>query len=276
MVRYRYWTLRYLPDAVRGEFVNIGLIAGCDGADWAIRTISSFTRASRIGGDLSNARSWAKSLERTVKDAKKAQALQLSNVGISEAWLAERKAFHNNAVQLSEAMPVVAATAEAAVELLYPLLVTDPEPIKRSSAHARALEELKSAYQSLRGDRELLNKVKVKSGVQSMDFDFALSGQTIEQLSRVWTFEQKNAEAQLDKIQAWGFRVEQLRDQGGTLLTPDSRSIYVDPDVEVRVLYVPPPRTVERDTFMAALDSWQRIDAEALPVERAAELVEAG
>lgn len=48
MTGYQYWLIRYVPNAVRGEFVNIGVLVGMDGKDWALRTVDSFTRASLL------------------------------------------------------------------------------------------------------------------------------------------------------------------------------------------------------------------------------------
>src|SRR4051794_35352247 len=42
---YRYSLIRFVPDPGRGEFVNIGALAGDDEAgDWALRAISNYKR----------------------------------------------------------------------------------------------------------------------------------------------------------------------------------------------------------------------------------------
>lgn len=271
-MRYNYWTLRYLPDAVRGEFVNVGLIVGRDGADWSMRSIETFDRASRLGGDLATARSWVSSiranLARTSRDY-----LALDRVGASEAWVNDMRTFHNNCVQVSDALPVVADSAEEAVALLFDRLVSEPPRTKRSTSHSRAVTRLREAYAQRLPDLSLLNRVRVHSGRQQMDFDFALADGSIQQLSRVWAFDLKDSALQVDRVQAWGFRIEELRDNGGELTASGGQSFEVSHDVPVRVLYVPPSNAEGNESLEVARDAWKRIDAQAMPVSRADELV---
>jgi hypothetical protein len=42
---YNYWVVRYVPNVARGEFTNIGLVVGADGADWTTRFETSPTPA---------------------------------------------------------------------------------------------------------------------------------------------------------------------------------------------------------------------------------------
>ncbi len=270
-MRYMYWTLRYLPDAVRGEFVNIGLIAGRDGADWAIRSVSSFNRTSRLGGDLSVARRWITSLKQDVNHSDVGQ-LAYAGIGMNEQRLERMRALHNNSVQLSDPLPVIANSAREAVDLLFERLVVEPEPRSRSNSYQRAVENLRNAYGTYRADLNLMHKVKVQSGRQAMDFDFALQGQQIEQLSRVWAFDLKDLDTQIEKIQAWGFRIEELRAHGGDIFETD-RVIHVEPDVPVKVLYVPPKTSSANESLEVARDAWDRINARVFPLSQVGALV---
>ncbi len=45
-MRYVYSLVRFVPDPARGEFVNVGAIAGSeDGAEWQIRQVENTVRA---------------------------------------------------------------------------------------------------------------------------------------------------------------------------------------------------------------------------------------
>ncbi|NKS66341.1 DUF3037 domain-containing protein [Rhodococcus hoagii] len=271
-MRYNYWTLRYLPDAVRGEFVNIGLIVGRDGADWSMRSIESFNRASRLGGDLSVAHSWIKTLRSTFASANSGDYLTRVGSGVSEDWIVRLRGFHNNCVQISEPLPVVASSANEAVDLLFDRLVVEPVQQKRNTSRGHALTALRNAYLRQFDEEALLSRVRVRSGRQGMDFDFALTNDSIEELSKVWTFDKKDLNRQVDQVQAWGFRVEELRNHGGELET-DRRAYEVPSDVPVKVLFVPPRTDEGHETLAIARDAWTRIDATALPITQARELV---
>lgn len=272
-MRYNYWTLRYLPDPVRGEFVNIGVIVGRDGADWSIRSIESFDRASRLGGDLSTARTWVRSLRSTIVQVNRDCHLDIATVGASEDWIVRLRGFHNNCVQISDALPVVADSADEAMDLLFDRLIVEPRPQSRSTSHGRAVARLREAYQARFGSGvDLLNKVCVRSGRQTMDFDFALSDGSIQQLSKVWAFDLKDPSLQVDKVQAWGFRVEELRSSGGHLSIRE-QTLEVDSGVPVRVLYVPPRTANGNESLAVARDAWDRIEAQAFSVDDVERLV---
>ena len=48
-MKHVYSLIRYVPDPVRGEFINVGAIAGCDeSSEWEIRQVANPARARRI------------------------------------------------------------------------------------------------------------------------------------------------------------------------------------------------------------------------------------
>jgi len=48
-----YSLIRYVPDPARGEFVNVGAIAGSeDAGDWQVRQLQNPARARALGGRL--------------------------------------------------------------------------------------------------------------------------------------------------------------------------------------------------------------------------------
>ena len=265
-MRYNYWTMRYLPDPARGEFVNIGLLVGQDGADWAVRTVHSFDRVSRLGGDLNVARHWSSNFREMVA----ANTDALAGIVISQGTINSLRGFHNNAVQLSAPLPVVAESAEAAIEVLYDRLVLEPAHSPRSTSHSRAVRTLGEAYGQLRPTLSLCKRVKVRAGRQSLDFDFALKGNRIEELSRVWSFDLKDMDPQVEKVQAWGFRLQELREGGGELT--GEQQLAIDQDVPVKVLYVPPKTAAQRESLDLAQDAWKKVEAKAYPLDQAREL----
>src|SRR5690348_3705802 len=48
-IAYHYSVLRFVPDSARGEFVNLGVLAGSDEAqDWSFRMLSNPIRVKAI------------------------------------------------------------------------------------------------------------------------------------------------------------------------------------------------------------------------------------
>src|SRR4051794_13508183 len=68
---YTFSLIRFVPDPGRGEFVNIGALAGDEeSADWAVRWISNYQRASALdSGDLlPAAKAFTGVLDETIAD----------------------------------------------------------------------------------------------------------------------------------------------------------------------------------------------------------------
>lgn len=110
------WSLiRYVPNAITGEFVNVGVIAGRDD-DWACRVAVDWTRAAAL--DLNGTKDHARTfihddIERTIATA-------------SDEWLSELpQEGGRSIVQVTAPMPVAADTAARAIELVYPHLVSE-------------------------------------------------------------------------------------------------------------------------------------------------------
>jgi len=120
--------IRFVPDPARGEFVNIGAIAGDDASgDWELRVVSSLKRAKALDnrGVLPQATAFAAELQDHIAAL---EELAPTAEPISSQFLAARSAEMQNIVQLTPPTPVVADSAEAALELVFEQLVLDETP----------------------------------------------------------------------------------------------------------------------------------------------------
>jgi hypothetical protein len=120
---YDYWLIRYVPDTIRGEHVNIGVLVGGDD-DWALRRVTSFARASLLGGNASLTQPWLTHLAgalATHNALTRAKCGQFTPAGIELI-----RTQMNNTIQLSARMPVLGTSAASAADLLFELLVAEP------------------------------------------------------------------------------------------------------------------------------------------------------
>src|SRR5947207_10918342 len=107
LMPFQFSLIRFVPDPARGEFVNIGAIAGSDDArEWELRLVSNLTRAKALDdrGVLSKAFAYAASLEDHV-----AALESLTETGgpepISADLLRRRATEMHNIVQFSPPAP---------------------------------------------------------------------------------------------------------------------------------------------------------------------------
>lgn len=136
---FRYWVVRYVPDPVREEFVNVGVIAG-DGDDWAFRPVKNLQRASRIGGSATETRHFLHRIQSAV-DAQRESATALINdprERMGEGLLRDLQTRLNGIVQLSAPRVIRAETAAAAADFAYGLMVVDPDATAQSAPTRRS------------------------------------------------------------------------------------------------------------------------------------------
>jgi len=271
-VTYRFSLLRFVPDPARGEFINIGAIAGDDsGVDWSLRLVSNLARANRLDdkGTLGAALAFAATIEARI------EALdQLPGFGepISLQWLETTSAEMQNIVQLSEPTPVVATSAEDALDLVFEELIVDPAARRfRFFKKYRAVSQLRAAYTEVEIPDEAVDKsVRVTTSRYSDSFDFGIHNGRLVQLAKCWSFQLPGQDALAEEVKAWAWVVEHLKELGGEA-SIDGRlyEIAGDGDLDVAVVYVPPVGLEPRLAFDQAQAAFADLGVTAVPGEDA-------
>src|SRR5262245_364958 len=117
-----YSILRFVPEPVRGESVNVGLVVGSDeAAEWHLRTLSNMKRARAIdvNGRLRHVSSFVDDLGREIDHFNEAADEGLvAREPVSEHWLRQLWEESRNIVQLTRPTPIVAESVVAAADIL--------------------------------------------------------------------------------------------------------------------------------------------------------------
>ena len=129
-MRYIYSLIRFVPNPARGEFVNVGAIVGSEeSSEWQVRRIENPKRARAMDENASLGTVWS-FIDRVGVDIDSFEAatqlLSVSDVELTEDWLWNLHADHQNVVQLSAPVPMVAESADDALEIVFDLMVLDP------------------------------------------------------------------------------------------------------------------------------------------------------
>lgn len=269
---YLYWLVRYVPDVARGERVNVAVIAGRDGGDWAIRVTPNLRRASRLGGDASALRPWLDRLRRSIRDYEHPPLNLFSSgetVRVTQAWLELMSHRFNNVLQLSGAAPVEASSAQAAADFLFPILVAAPRPAARSRTRAGIVSDLLGLFEHTAGlevGQSLLRTPRAAVGRQRGRFDFAVVDEGVDQLSQAFAFDVRDADALEQELQSWNFVVSRLRDDGAEL-TAEGQRFQATADVPIAAAFQEPPAgssARHHEVFEAAREAWVTLEVQAV------------
>lgn len=269
--------IRYVPDVARGEQVNVAVIAGRDGGDWAIGVVPDLRRASRLGGDASALRPWLDRLDATIREYQ-APPLELFDSveqrQLNSAWVGLISHRFNNTLQVSDPVPVVARSAQSAVDFLFPVLIAAPATIKRSRTRTRLLGDMNDFYlrtADLEAGTSLLRRPLASIGRQRGRFDFAVVNDAVGQLSQVFAFDVRDTDALEQELHSWNYIVTRLRQDSGEVRGSSLVPIRVPSTVPISVVYQTPDEARDNrrdDVFFAAMEAWAELDVRAVPSEQ--------
>jgi len=268
---YSFSLIRFVPDPARGEFVNIGAIAGDDeSGDWDVRFISNFRRARALdpGGVLPAAVAFATGLDQRIDAVD--QLPQMGSEPVSLESLRRLADEMQNIVQLSAPAPVVADTAEGALDLVFDELVVDPTYKRfRFEKKHRAQRAARKAYEAHHVPRDAVQeRARVSSGVYGDTFDFAVHNGQAVQLVQCWSFQLPNQEELAEQVKAWSWVVHELRRHGGSVATLDG-ALEVRGDTEIAAVCILPVEGVDAPAYVEAEAAFLQLDVQALTPEDA-------
>lgn len=276
-MRYIYSLIRFVPEPARGEFVNVGAIVGSDEtSEWQVRQVENPVRARAIDEHASLGAVWS-FIDRIGADIDRFEAclhrpVPGADADLSEDWLWRLHTDHQNVVQLSAPTPMLAASADEALERIFDLMVLDPAVRKYPfvKKHA-ALAALRHAYRDheITKGRELCERVVLQTPRHAERFDFAVTNGQVVQLTQTWSFQVPDQQTLAEQVKAWGWTVRDVRTNGGSVSTAAGEALGVDADVDVKVVYVPALPAAPAPAFADAQHVFADLHVSAFPHEQA-------
>lgn len=260
-MRFVYSLVRFVPDPARGEFVNVGAIVGSEeSSEWQVRQVENPVRARTLDQSSSLDTVWTffDRVGSSIDEYEDAiDQLFDPSVELSEAWLERLHSDHRNLVQLSQPTPMVAASADEALDRVFELAILDP-------AHRRyefqkkhtALAAVRKAYRerSIKQGEDFLERVQVATQHQCGRVDFAVVNGQALQLTHTWSFQNPDQTGLADQVRAWGWIMQDVKRGGGVATGKQGREYEVAKDVDIEVVYIAPLNSQPLDAYEGALD----------------------
>lgn len=248
-MRILYSVVRFVPDPARGEFVNVGAIAGSEeSSEWQVRQIDNPKRARTIDEHkvLDAVWSFFNEIGHQIDEHEKAlSSLSGSRARLSEEWLHRLYAEHQNIVQLGPPTPMVASSVDEAMDIIFEQMIVDPVVGKRGlkTKHA-ALAAVRRAYREYMIPKEAITEgvVLLSPNNYRQRFDFAIVNHRTLQLTHTWSFQVSDQETIAAEVKAWAWTVEDVRSStGGTIVEElEGGQVEVPSSVDIQVVFIPP------------------------------------
>lgn len=281
MARYTYSIIRFVPNLATGEFVNVGVIAGNEELhDWRVRYVSNQTRARKLGEPAAVAsvfermgalQEWCDNANDGGEDSDE------STTAMTEEVLAKLYADWQHMVQLSAPAPVVAASAEEALDLLFTHVVVDSE---RAALGFRnkwaAVSAMLGAYRGV-GAAWANNYVRQKQEVRPprypVQFDFVVADGHVVQLAQAWSFEIPSADRVVRDVRAWGWAVEEIRKEGAQIMMGGD-TVNVPKKVDIEVVFLEPKTDAGSAAWAEASTIFKQLDVRPVNDNNATQIAE--
>ena len=274
-MRYIYSLIRFVPDPARGEFVNVGAIVGSEeSSEWQVRQIGNSRRARAIDDNASLGAVWS-FIDRVGVDVDNfeasTQSLFRPEVELTEDWLWRLHADHQNIVQLSTPTPMVAESADDALDSVFDLMVLDPAvnkyPFTKKNTALAALRRAYDEFEIIKGN-ERSERVTLKTSHHEAHFDFAVTNGEVVQLTQAWSFQVPDQATLAEQVKAWGWTLRDVRDAGGRVLV-SAREFDVRADVDVEAVYVPALPKHPASAFDEAQHVFEELSVKAVSHDQA-------
>jgi len=278
-VRYVYSVVRFVPDPARGEFINVGAVVGSEEpSEWQVRQIENAKRARSIDEHRTLPVVWSflDDVGRIIDEHEEAiNGFLDPQINPSEMWLKDLYTEHKNVVQLSPPTPMVASSAEEALEQVFEEFVVDAARARKGVQNKHsALAAVRRSYRENQIDKKNLRE---RATLQTRNHhrervDFAVTNGRVVQLTHTWSFQVTDQYELAERIKAWGWTIRDAQEYGGTLFSQDEAVLEVDEGVDVEVVYVQPRGKEHSLAWNDAMHVFRALDAHYVPVEKADEV----
>jgi hypothetical protein len=271
---YRYSIIRFVPDPARAESVNLGLLAGDDETgDWDLRVVSNFRRARAIdtAGALPGALAFIARLEDYVDDLSFDGVATFTADGLNRLSIEMR-----NTVQLTLPAPVVAKSAEDAIDGLFDELLVDPAALRfRFAKKNEAVASTRRAYRQAQLPTDAVaEKVVVHAGPYEQTFDFVVHNGEVVQLVQCWSFQLPNQDDLAQQVKAWAWAVREIRDSKDSATAGDDLTVRDGGGVDVAAVVIEPRSDDPRTAWDEAVAAFEEVRARAVPPDDADEVAQ--
>jgi hypothetical protein len=265
-VPYFFSLIRFVPDPARGEFVNLGALAGSDEmGEWDLRLVSNLARAKALDdrGVLTGAISYAAAFQDNIAALEQLEVRGVEPMSLDLLRL--RSCDLQNVVQLTTPAPVAADSAESALDLIFEQLVLDVarKSFEFEKKH-KALGAARRAYRNHGiGSSSVRERAPVRASAFDGTFDFAVHNGSAVQLVQCWSFQLPNQADLAEQVKSWSWVVHELRRSGGELSIGDSK-VDVPSETEIFAIVVPPKEGASSPAFDEARAAFDEIGVRAV------------
>lgn len=260
---YRTRVIRYVPDTARGEFLNLGVVVmGEDPGDVAVRTVETLGQIPEIGGPREAALHSITSLRRELECfAGEPAQLEVDDTATPRSYLSGRFRNAYGLIQYSDEGIADGQTATAVANFLFEHLIARGMPARRHRRLPQLRRRVTDSYTEYPVIADhLISKPTLDAGARHGEMDLAVVGENILELNSAFSFRGQPTPQARERVDAWSFRMERLRNDGGHLRRGNSSSIRVAADTPIVAVVEMPETPLQVELYREVTAPWPGLD----------------
>ena len=263
-MRFQYRTIRATPDPTRILEIGVGvLVTDPRNGNSIVATIERpeslpsqvqerdaiFSALRRLATRFRDTHSGANRIEFTDSDTATGLASRLE-----DHW--------NNFLTIDPPRTMSAESIEEASDLLFNIYIAAPRSETAPRSITRLRRTVQSAYRQHPAiERHLRQAPHLNTDMLSGEFDLAVTkNEEIFELNSSFTFTPQSTRAAENKIEAWNYRNDHLRRDGGQLTVPgETTQLEIDTNAPVVVTYFAPRTEAQTELFERMSRQWTQL-----------------
>lgn len=263
-MRFQYRTIRATPDPTRILEIGVGvLVTDPRNGNSAITTIE---RPEALPSQVQHRDaifSALRTLATRFHDTNPGENRIEFTDSDTATGLASRLEDHwNNFLTVDPPRTMSAESLEEATELLFNIYIAAPRTEAAPKSITRLRHTVQRAYKQHPAiEQHLRHTPRLYTDMLDGEFDLAVTkNQEVFELNSSFTFTPQDTRATENKIDAWNYRIDHLRRDGGKLTVPgETTQLEIGTDAPVVVTYFAPRTSAQTELFDRVARQWNRL-----------------
>ncbi|MDK8450868.1 hypothetical protein [Corynebacterium mastitidis] len=268
-MRYTYWTIQAHPDPTLLLSFGVGVIlveeSTGDCVVHTVERVSDLPVRTDLGHQIIEALARVRSLFR--RSAERRGGIELSPQDSPTSLANTLVERWNNYLTVDRPRYVSARDIDSAAQLVFGLYIPPSGTGHRAASGRDLRQRVLDSYRAIPTlDKALHRSPEFFSATRSGRFDLAVvtPDKNPVELSSVFSFTGSDPHGLRTRIEAWNYRVDGLRSEGGFLHTPGG-TIPVTEDTPIAVIYRAPREERFAEVFRQTQRQWGLINVRPVP-----------
>ena len=232
---YIFSIVRFVPDQLRGEYVNVAAVLGDESSDlpWSILALENWDRAKALDPD-------AMLVAREVVQDLPAELDSIEGESRREV-LTELGTRYGRLLQVTAPtvldLPEYDGACAVARTFLVDRTKASRQIFTKEGAVKALREQLLEAGLTRGGEFDV--KVPMNIGTHAFEIDAVVYNGKALMISQAFSYRRKKPQDVLPQVHAWGFFMLKLRDGDAATVKLAERSLVIPQDVDVKAITIP-------------------------------------